>query len=219
MGTANLVVKGVNAAAGYQALDERVSPDWSYNRYAYEDPASHNMYKQIGGTGLLMIVGAELGGGAGAAAGGTEAAIGLSSEGSATIVAAPAAAPVLTGQVGVVARAGVGVGSQIFAMSTPTDQIKEQLFEREGKPKGASAVRGAQTELAGGQTQAAIQQGRAFDHVTKVRNAQRGLVNRIGQINRMLGDATLSEADRAALQTELSEASKLLDMTKGFVPK
>jgi hypothetical protein len=69
---------------------------------------------------------------------------------------------------------------------TPTDQIKEQLFERAGQSKTLSAVRGAFTELLGGQTQAAVRTGRVFDHITKVRNAMRGLVNRIEAIKRLL---------------------------------
>jgi hypothetical protein len=93
---------------------------------------------------------------------------------------------------------------------TPTDRLKEQLFERPGKGKGQTTLDAARRELAGEQT--------GFDHVTKVRNAQRGLVNRIEAIKRQLGHPGLSDAERTALQQELGEASRLLDHSRGFVP-
>jgi hypothetical protein len=102
---------------------------------------------------------------------------------------------------------------------TPTDSYKAQLFERAGKPKSQSTVHGAQMELKGGQTEAAIKHGRAYDHITKVRNAQQGLLNRIAAIKRSLSNSNLSQAEIQALVDELSEASKLLDATEGFVPR
>jgi len=93
---------------------------------------------------------------------------------------------------------------------SPTDRLKEQLFERPGKAKSQTTLDAARRELAGEST--------GFDHVTKVRNAQRGLRNRIEKIKRLLGDPGLSEAGREALLTELGSASRLLDQTKGFVP-
>ena len=60
-----------------------------------------------------------LGGGlGGAAAGGTGTAVGLSGAGGGTLVVAPAVAPVLTAELGVVGGAVVGVGGQIYAMLT-----------------------------------------------------------------------------------------------------
>ena len=61
--------------------------------------------------------------------------------------------------------------------------------------------------------------GTAWDHVDEVRNAQRGLVNRINQLKQQLGDSRISDTDRAALQSELSEASRLLDHSEQFVPR
>ena len=49
--------------------------------------------------------------------------------------------------------------------------------------------------------------GEPFDHVTKVRQGQRGLVTRT------------TDAERPALEAELSEASRLLDRTEQFVPR
>ena len=62
IGTGNLAVKGVNAVAGYRALDERVSPDWSRNMFVYESPAQHGVGQFLGGTGVLILAGG-LGGG------------------------------------------------------------------------------------------------------------------------------------------------------------
>jgi hypothetical protein len=47
--------------------------------------------------------------------------------------------------------------------------------------------------------------------VDEVRNAQNGLVNRISQLKRLLGDSRVSASDKAQFQAELSEASRLLD--------
>ena len=61
--------------------------------------------------------------------------------------------------------------------------------------------------------------GQPWDHVDEVRNAQRGLVRRIDQLKRLLGDSRAGEADRAAYEAELSEASRLLDYSEQFVPR
>lgn len=51
--------------------------------------------------------------------------------------------------------------------------------------------------------------GVPWDRVDKVRRAQDGLVNRIGQLKRLLGDSRTSPGDRAHYQAELAEASQL----------
>ena len=94
---------------------------------------------------------------------------------------------------------------------TPTDRLKEQLFERVGKHKSQTALHAAKRELAGEST--------GFDHITKIRNAQRGFVNRIDMIKRQLGNPNLSPAERQILQKELGEASRLLDHSERFVPR
>lgn len=93
---------------------------------------------------------------------------------------------------------------------TKTDRIKEHLTDRD--------LDAARREL-NGETVATKPDGTPWDHVDEVQNAQRGLVNRIAQINRQLGDSRLSAAGRAALTGELSEASKLLDYSEQFVPR
>jgi hypothetical protein len=55
--------------------------------------------------------------------------------------------------------------------------------------------------------------------VDEVRNAQDGLVNRIGQLKRLLRDSRVSASDKAQFQAELSEASRLLDYSEQFVPR
>jgi hypothetical protein len=52
-----------------------------------------------------------------------------------------------------------------------------------------------------------------------VRETQTRLIKRITQLERLLGDARVGAADRAAAQAELSEASRLLDYSKQFVPR
>ena len=94
--------------------------------------------------------------------------------------------------------------------TTKTDRLKEHVSERD--------LDAARREL-DGEVVARKPNGTPWDHVTEVREAQRGLVNRIGQINRALGDPRLGAAERAALQDELSQASRLLDHSEGFVPR
>jgi Bacterial toxin 28 len=59
--------------------------------------------------------------------------------------------------------------------------------------------------------------GTPFDHVTKVQQGQEGLLKRITQLQ--LGDTRTTEAQRPALEAELSEASRLLDHSEQFVPR
>ncbi|WP_280308390.1 polymorphic toxin type 28 domain-containing protein [Nocardia neocaledoniensis] len=99
-----------------------------------------------------------------------------------------------------------GSGSE----STPTDRIKEHLTDRD--------LDAARREL-NGEVVARKPDGTPWDHVQEVRDAQQGLANRIDQINRRLGWPGLDAAERAALERELSEASKLLDHSEQFVPR
>ncbi|MFD6220425.1 polymorphic toxin type 28 domain-containing protein [Nocardia asteroides] len=94
--------------------------------------------------------------------------------------------------------------------STPTDRIKEHLTDRD--------LDAARREL-NGEVVARKPDGTPWDHVQEVRDAQQGLANRIDQINRRLGWPGLDAAERAALERELSEASKLLDHSEQFVPR
>lgn len=95
------------------------------------------------------------------------------------------------------------------SVPTRTDRIKEHVTERD--------LDAARREL-NGEVVARKPDGTPWDHVDEVRNAQRGLANRIEQLKRQLQDTRLSDADRATAQDELTEASKLLDRTKGYVP-
>jgi hypothetical protein len=61
--------------------------------------------------------------------------------------------------------------------------------------------------------------GRPWNHVNEVRDAQQGLRNRIGQINRELGHPNLDPARREALQSELGQASRNLDQSRRYLPR
>jgi RHS repeat-associated protein len=93
--------------------------------------------------------------------------------------------------------------------TTPTDRYKASLDR--------SHLDAARREL-DGEVVARKADGTPYDHVTEVRNAQQGLQNRIESINKRLGHPGLEGAERGALQKELSEASRLLDHSREFVP-
>ncbi|MET8651708.1 polymorphic toxin type 28 domain-containing protein [Nocardia aurea] len=101
-------------------------------------------------------------------------------------------------------------GAQDGSTTRPTDRIKEHLTDRD--------LDAARRELEG-EVVARKPDGTPWDHVQEVRDAQQGLVNRIDQINRRLGWPKLTDAERAALEDELSEASRLLDHSEQFVPR
>ncbi len=61
--------------------------------------------------------------------------------------------------------------------------------------------------------------GEAYDHVSDVRNSQKGLFNVIKAIKNRLGYTDLDPTERAALEDKLSEASQLLDHSERFVPR
>ena len=88
--------------------------------------------------------------------------------------------------------------------------MKEHLTDRD--------LDAARREL-NGEVVARKADGTPYDHVTEVREAQRGLADRIGRIKGRLGDPRLGMAEREALTRELSEASRLLDRSEGFVPR
>jgi Bacterial toxin 28 len=125
-----------------------------------------------------------------------------------------------TGLPGVVADRDTGGGAGPAATGpglpvptgrgTPTDRVKEQV-----DPPTLDAAR---RELEG-EVVARRPDGEPFDHVQKVQQGQRALVKRITQLQRQLGDTRTTDDQRPALETELSEASRLLDHTEQFVPR
>ncbi|MGH7425384.1 MAG: hypothetical protein ACREJP_04390 [Candidatus Methylomirabilales bacterium] len=54
--------------------------------------------------------------------------------------------------------------------------------------------------------------------LTEVKNAQRGLFNRIRFLRRRLGHPGLTEAERKLTALELGEASRLLKYSRSYVP-
>ncbi|MGW7532408.1 putative T7SS-secreted protein [Amycolatopsis sp. NPDC054798] len=93
---------------------------------------------------------------------------------------------------------------------TKTDRLKEHLTEKD--------LDGARREAAG-EVVKRKSSGVPYDHVDEVRNAQDGLVKRIDRLKRMLGDSRLKPDDRPPLESELSEASKILDYSEQWLPR
>ncbi|WP_198027351.1 polymorphic toxin type 28 domain-containing protein [Candidatus Paracaedibacter symbiosus] len=100
-----------------------------------------------------------------------------------------------------------------------TNKYKRELLERSGKAKNQTTLRAAQKELKGEQIDLAKQRGTEYNHIEKVQQAQKGLERHIKAIKNRLGFTKLPKVERQALHQELSEASKLLDHTKQFVPR
>ena len=61
--------------------------------------------------------------------------------------------------------------------------------------------------------------GTPWNHVSEVRDAQRGLLNIIDRTGKMLANPNLSAVEREALQGDLGRASRLLDHSEKFVPR
>lgn len=191
----------------------------SYGNAMINNPADTAM--MVGGLALMVVSGTAEGGGLALDATGVGAVVGVP-------INIVAAAGLATG------AAAVAAGASSLAMhassddrveplkgrseepqpqgkrGTPTDRHKEHLTQRD--------LEAAQREL-NGETVATKSNGTPWDHVNEVRNSQRGLINRIEQLKRMLGDSRLSEAQQAAAQSELSEASRLLEYSKRYVPR
>jgi len=93
---------------------------------------------------------------------------------------------------------------------TKTDRLKEHLTDRD--------LDAARREL-DGEVVATKSGGTPWNHVQEVKEAQNGLLNRISQLKRQLGDTRTLAADRPVLESELAEASRLLDYSEQFVPR
>lgn len=94
---------------------------------------------------------------------------------------------------------------------TKTDKLKNHILNGE--------LDAARREAAG-EVVARKADGTPWDHVTELEDAQNGLLNRINSINKQLSSTKgLSDTTRSGLLKELSEASKLLDKTEGFLPR
>lgn len=174
----------------------------------------------LGGAGLTTISAAGEGGG-----------LALDATGAGAVAGVPLNAVSAAGVASGVGLIGVGVGNlaqhaagddrvQVMQtnssssggsgeLPTKTDRIAEHLTPKD--------LEGAQREL-NGEVVATKGDGTPFDHITEVREAQQGLVNRIQAIQRQLGDSRTSDAARVTLQSELSQASRLLDYSKKCVP-
>lgn len=111
-------------------------------------------------------------------------------------------------------QAAVAAGLTALAAAiyqTILDGYREQL-----SPETLDAAR---QELEGGSVGINPADNEPWDHVTKVQQAQQGLLNRIAEINRRLGWPGLSDEERQALLEELAQASHLLDHSEEYVPR
>ncbi|MGH3874908.1 MAG: polymorphic toxin type 28 domain-containing protein [Pseudonocardiaceae bacterium] len=103
-----------------------------------------------------------------------------------------------------------GVDNRSSQESTKTHRISEHLTQRD--------LDAAKRET-DGEVVARKPDGTPFDHVKEVRDAQRGLLNRIEDIKRRLGDTRIPDEARAVLESELSRASRLLDYSETYLPR
>jgi hypothetical protein len=170
----------------------------------------------LGGIGLTVASGAGEGLGLGLSATGAGAVAGVP-------VSAVSAAGVTAG-VGITGAAVASIasnaagGDRVEPVKTggnsgrpnKTNRLKEHLSEKD--------LDAARREL-NGEVVARKSSGKPYDHVDEVRNAQDGLVNRINQLKRQLGDSRTTAGERGAIEDELSEASRLLDHSEQFVPR
>ena len=108
------------------------------------------------------------------------------------------------------ARAAKPLADSPGTRGTPTDRAKEHLTQRD--------LDAARREL-NGEVVKYRPDGKPYNHVAEVRETQTKLLHRIDVLKRMVGDTRLSDAEKAAAQSELSEASTLLDRSKHYVPK
>lgn len=111
------------------------------------------------------------------------------------------------------------LSKEVESLLGKADPFKKEFLEREGMPKSATSLAAAYVESKGGQIPLAVERGVTYNHVAKVNSAQRGLFNHIEKINSQLGRPNLSFHERYALQKELSNASRLLDYSEGYVPR
>ena len=100
-----------------------------------------------------------------------------------------------------------------------TDKYKGEFFERPGKTLDQTSLNAAKIELQGKQIDLAIEREISFDHISKIKAAQKGLLRHLNKVHSRLSHPELPMIEREALNTELSNASKLLDYTEQFVPR
>lgn len=120
-----------------------------------------------------------------------------------------AAVPGVPGGVGIL-RQGAKHADDVVGVANKTDRLKKHVLNGE--------LDAARREAAG-EVVARKADGTPWDHVTELRDAQRGLLKRIKSIDKQLGSNNIDDATRSSLQKELGEASRLLDKTEGYLPR
>jgi hypothetical protein len=106
-------------------------------------------------------------------------------------------------------RSPRGDATETARPPTPTERAKEHLTDAD--------LDAARRELKGEVVKRKAD-GTPYDHVREVRETQAKLVKRIRELKQSLGDPNLSGIERAAAESELGQASRLLDHSQGFVP-
>ncbi len=104
-------------------------------------------------------------------------------------------------------------------MLDQVNKYKNQLLERAGAAKDATSLRAALRELKGEQIEKAIERGVKYDHIQKVQKAQEGLEGLIESIKNRMSYPKTPQNEFELLKKELSDATKLLNRSREFVPK
>jgi RHS repeat-associated protein len=107
-----------------------------------------------------------------------------------------------------IAAGGIVLADQWLSKSTPTDRLQGHLTDRD--------LEGARKHLKG--EQVLDENGRPWQHLKEVMEAQDGLYDRIQALKNKLSYMGLSEEERAKHTEELEKASRLLDKSEQYVP-
>jgi uncharacterized delta-60 repeat protein len=113
------------------------------------------------------------------------------------------------GPLGLLVHNTNGAEEAIEQASTKLNNLKGHILEGE--------LDAARREVAG-EIVKLKSSGVPFDHVKELTDAKNGLLKVIKSMKKILGRSDVSEAEREAATNALSEASKLLDLAKEFLP-
>ena len=100
---------------------------------------------------------------------------------------------------------------------TPQPTFDSDPLSRYRQQLDPATLDAARRELRG-EVVARKPDGTPYDHVGKVKDAQRGLKNTIAEMQKELRKPSCSPAQQVAAQRTLSEASRLLDYSEKYVP-
>ena len=136
IGTGNLIGKGVNALAGYTAVEERASPDWSRGLVVAESDTTHAVSKFLGGNGVITLATAGLGSATSAGTTGVQA-VKIIVQADGTLAAAATTTVAIPATAAGVAGATVGIVGQAV-------QMKEVEISKTKYPETSQHIEDAQ---------------------------------------------------------------------------